>query len=139
MCETPLGQASSQDIKLLKAAKEKHLKKPFLKKKPEEETQLQEKVGAQEEVSILSSAALSTYKMSKKRRYALSARSGLADKRPPPQNNSIWKTLIDSRQGFTYSDPWPPEEKPECQSLWTNQPLSISEGALVNIFRRTVQ
>ena len=104
MCETaPLGQASTQDVKLLKAAKEKQLKKTFLKKKSEQETKLQGKVGAQEEVSILSSAALSTFKMSKERRYALSARSGLADKRSPPQDNNIWKTLIDSRRGCTYS------------------------------------
>ena len=106
MCETaPLGQASTQDVKLLKAVKEKQLKKIFLKKKPEKETKLQGKVGAQEEVSILSSAALSTFKMStkKKRMYVLSAWSGLADKRPPPQDNNIWNKLIASCRGYTYS------------------------------------
>ena len=40
--------------------------------------------------------------MSKKRKYALSAWSGLADKRPPREDNNTWKTLIDSRQGYTY-------------------------------------
>ena len=39
----------------------------------------------------------------KKRKYDLSARSGLADKRLPPQDNNTWKTLIDSRQGYMYS------------------------------------
>ena len=68
MCKTaPLGQASSQDMKLLRAAKEKQLKKTLLKKKAEKETKILEKVGAQEEVSILSSAAFSTFKMSKKK------------------------------------------------------------------------
>ena len=35
--------------------------------------------------------------------YALSARSGLADKRPHCQDNNIWKQLIDSRRGYIYS------------------------------------
>ena len=104
MCETaPLGQASSQDMKLLKAAKEKQLKKTLLKKKPEKHAKIQEEVGAQKEVSIFSSAALSTFKMSKKRNYALNARSGLADKCLPRQDNNMWKTLIDNRRGYTYS------------------------------------
>ena len=80
MCNTaPIEQASTQDVKLLKAAKEKQHKKTLQKKKQEnyekeKETKLQENIGAQEEVSILSSAALSSFKMSNKRRYALSAR-----------------------------------------------------------------
>ena len=41
-------------------------------------------------------------KCQKKRMYALSARSGLADKCPPPQDNNIWKQLIASRQGYIY-------------------------------------
>ena len=104
MCETTqLQQASPQDMKLLQAAKEKHNKKTFLKKKTEKQPNFQEKVGAQKEVSILSSTALSTFKVSKKRKYALSARSGLADKRLPPEDNNLWKTLIASRRGYTHS------------------------------------
>ena len=53
MCETaPLQQASPQDMKLLQAAKEKHNKKTFLKKKTEKQPNFQGKVGAQKEVSI---------------------------------------------------------------------------------------
>ena len=69
MCNTaPIEQASTQDVKLLKAAKEKQHKKTLQKKKQEnyekeKETKLQENIGAQEEVSILSSAALSSFKM----------------------------------------------------------------------------
>ena len=104
MCDTaPLQQASPQDIKLLKAAKEKHTKKPFLKKNTEKQPNFQGKVGAQTQVSVLSSAALSSFKVSKKRKYALSARSGLADKRLPPKDNNLWKTLIASRRGYTHS------------------------------------
>ena len=103
MCETaPLQQASPQDKKLLQAAKEKHNKKTFLKKKTEKQPNFQGKVGAQREVSVLSSAALSTFKVSKKRKYALSARSGLADKSLPPKDNNLWKTLIASRRGYTH-------------------------------------
>ena len=53
-------------------------------------------------MSLFSSAALSTFKMSKKRKYALSALSGLADKRLPREDNNMWKTLIDSSRGYTY-------------------------------------
>ena len=60
-------------MKLLQAAKEKQIKKTILKRKPEKQAKRQEKVGAQKEVSIFSSAALSTFKMSKKRKYDLSA------------------------------------------------------------------
>ena len=54
MCETaPIEQASTHDVKLLRAAKEKHLKKNFLLKKQENKqkeknTKFQEKVDAQE-------------------------------------------------------------------------------------------
>ena len=61
MCETvPLGEAFSQDMKLLQAAKEKQMKKAILKRKPEKQAKSQEKVGAQREVSIFSRTALST-------------------------------------------------------------------------------
>ena len=90
-------------MKLLQAAKEKHNKKTFLKKNTEKQPNFQGKVGAQKEVSVLSSAALSSFKVSKKRKHALSARSGLADKRLPPKDNNLWKTLIASRRGYTHS------------------------------------
>ena len=41
--------------------------------------------------------------MSRKRISAKSARSGIADKRPPREDNNMWKTLLESRQGYTYS------------------------------------
>ena len=40
--------------------------------------------------------------MSKKRIREISAQSGLADKRPPREDNNMWKTLLESRQGYTY-------------------------------------
>ena len=83
--------------------KEKHNKKTFLKKKTEKEPNFQDEVEAQKEVAVFSSAALSSLKVSKKSKYALSARSGLADKRLPPKDNNLWKTLIASRQGYTHS------------------------------------
>ena len=69
MCETaPLTRASSpQDMKLLQAAKEKHNKKTFLKKKTEKQPNFQGKVKPQKEVSVLSSAALSSFKVSNSR------------------------------------------------------------------------
>ena len=98
MCETaPAEEASSQDAKLLKAAKRKKAQENLNKEETrgkKEETKLQDNVGAPEEVSILSSAALSSIKMSKKRRYALSARSGLKDNRPLPRDTNIWKQLL---------------------------------------------
>ena len=64
MCETaPLGQASSQDMKLLQAAKEKQIKRTTLKRKPEKQVKSQEKIGVPTEVSIFSSAARSTFKI----------------------------------------------------------------------------
>ena len=104
MCETaPLHETSSQDRKLLKAAKEKHAKKTNLKKKSEIRPKSPMKVGGQKEVSVLSSAALSSFKVSKQRRQALSARSGLADRRPPPEDENLWRTVIASRRGYTYT------------------------------------
>jgi hypothetical protein len=103
MCETePLTQVSPQDLSLLQAAKEKHNRKTFLKKNIVKKANLHKKVTTQKEPFVLSSAALSSFKVSKKRRNALSARSGLTDKRPPPEDNNIWKTLISSRRGYTY-------------------------------------
>ena len=93
----PLQEASSQDLKLLDAAKEKQKQKHVLKKKPEKQAKSQEKVQAQTEVSVFSSAALSTFKMSRKRMSAISARSGIADKRPPQEDRNMWKTLLESR------------------------------------------
>ena len=104
MCETePLTQVSPQDLSLLQAAKEKHNRKRFLKKNKVNKADLHKKVSTQKEPFVLSSATLSSFKVSKRRRNALSARSGLTDKRPPPEDNNIWKTLISSRRGYTYS------------------------------------
>ena len=95
MCGTaPLQEASSQDLKLLDAAKEKQKQKHVLKKIKEEK---EEKVEAKTELSVFSSAALSTFKMSRKRMSAISARSGIADKRPPQEDRNMWKTLLESR------------------------------------------
>ena len=78
MCNTaPVGEVSDRDATLLKTAKEKQVKKTSKMKKKKEGNKLSEKVCSPREVSILSCAALSSFKMSKKRRIALSARSGL--------------------------------------------------------------
>ena len=39
----------------------------------------------------------------KKRRIALSARSGLQDPRPPKQDTNIWSELLGRHRGYTYS------------------------------------
>ena len=104
MCGTaPLQEALSQDLKLLHAAKEKQKQNPVLRKKPEKQAKSQEKVESQTEVSVFSTAALSTFKMSRKRMSAISARSGIADKRPPQEDKNMWKTLLESHRGHTYS------------------------------------
>ena len=72
-------------------------------KKKQEENKLSEKVCSPREISILSCAALSNFKMSKKRRIALSARSGLQDPRPPKQDTNIWSELLGRHRGYTYS------------------------------------
>ena len=106
MCETAPGKTSSQDAKLLKAAKRKKAQENLNKEETrgkKEEPKLQDNVGAREEVSILSSATLSSFKMSKKRRYALSARSGLKDNRPLPQDTNNWKQLLVSHRRYVYA------------------------------------
>ena len=90
MCGTaPAEETSSQDAQLLKTAKEKQFKKTSLMRKKQEQNKLKENVCFPAEVSILSSAAVSSFKMSKKRRIALSARSGLKDNRPTKQETNI--------------------------------------------------
>ena len=54
-------------------------------------------------MSIFSSAALSNFKISRKRISAISARSGIADKDPPREDKNMWKTLLESHRGYTYS------------------------------------
>ena len=94
MCNTaPAKEVSVQDAALLKTAKEKQVKKTSKMKKRKQENKLSEKVCSPREVSILSFAALSSFKMSKKRKIALSARSGLKDPRPPNQDTNIWSKL----------------------------------------------
>ena len=89
--------------KAVRRCKRKQKQKHVLKKKPEKQTKSQEKVEAQTKVSVFSSAALSTFKMSRKRMSAISARSGIAGKRPPQENRNMWKTLLESCRGHTYS------------------------------------
>ena len=72
-------------------------------KKKKEENKLSEKVFYPREISILSVAALSSFKMSKKRRIALSARSGLQDPRPPSKDTNIWSELLGRHRGYVYS------------------------------------
>ena len=94
MCGTaPVEEASAQDAVLLKAAKEKLFKKTSLMRKKKEENKLKENV-CSPQVLILSSAALSSFKMSKKRRIALSARSGLKDNRLARPDTNIWSGLV---------------------------------------------
>ena len=151
-CDTaPIEQASTQDMKLLKAAKEKQLKKNLLQKKQEnkqkeKETKLQENVGAQEEVSVLNSAALSCFKMPKKMRYALSQCQIRPGRQTPssPGQQYLETTpcqpprvcLLGRDPG---PDPWPPEDKRQCQPHCTKQPFCLSKGTMNNISSRTVQ
>ena len=95
MCGTaPLEEASGQDAKLLKAAKEKQVKKGPLKRKSL--NKLQENV-------CFSTTALSTFKVSKKRRITLSARCGLKDNRPANPDINIWRRVLVSRRGYVYA------------------------------------
>ena len=95
MCGTaPSDEASGQDAKLLKAAIENHFKKGSVKRKSL--NKLQDNV-------CFSAAALCTFKVSKKRRIALSARSGLPDPRPKAHDTNIWSRLIESRRGYVYA------------------------------------
>ena len=87
-----------------KLQKRSRLRKPQkLKKKKKEDSKLSEKVCSPREVSILSSAAISSFKMSKKRIIALSARSGLKDPCPPNQDTNIWSELLGRHRGYVYS------------------------------------
>ena len=54
-------------------------------------------------VLILNSPPLSSFKMSKKRRIALSARSGLTDNRPTKQDTNIWSGLVRRHRGYVYA------------------------------------
>ena len=104
MCNTaPVQEVSDRDATLLKTAKENQVKKTSKKKKKKEENKLSQKGCSPREISILSCAALSNFKMSKKRRIALSARSGLRDPRSPQQDTNIWSELLGRHRGYTYS------------------------------------
>ena len=73
-------------------------------KKKQEENKLSEKVCSPREISILSFAALSNFKnLGRRRRGALSARSGLQDPRPPKQDTNIWSELLGRHRGYTYA------------------------------------
>ena len=72
-------------------------------KEEKKKKKIKEKVCSPTEVSILSSAALSSFKMSKKRRIALSARSGLRDNRPTKQDTNIWSDLVGRHRGYVYA------------------------------------
>ena len=45
-------------------------------------------------------AALSSFKPHKKRRFYVSARSGLNDKRPAKEDMNVWKDLLKRRRGY---------------------------------------
>ena len=53
------------------------------------------------ENTSFSAAVLSTFKASKRRRMALSARSGLKDNRPLPEDKNVFKNLLARRRGFS--------------------------------------
>ena len=102
MCGTaPLDEVSAQDAALLKAAEEKHLKKASSVKQKGGGNKLTKSVSTPEP-TVLSFAALSSFKMSKKRRIALSARSGLKDNRPKNPDSNIWAGLLRRRRGYAY-------------------------------------
>ena len=93
VCGTaPLCEASEMDTKLVKAAKDKQKGpgKPKLLPNPQEN-------------DSFSATALSTFKASKRRRVALSARSGFKKNRPNNPDTNIWENLIASRRGYSYS------------------------------------
>ena len=64
MCNTaPVQEVSDRDATLLKTAKENQVKKTSKMKKKKEENKLTQKVCSPREISILSCAALSNFKM----------------------------------------------------------------------------
>ena len=54
-----------------------------------------------QENTSFSAAVLSTFKASKRRRMALSARSGLKDNRPLPEDKNVFKNLLARHRGFS--------------------------------------
>ena len=90
-----MTEASEMDAKLLKVAQDKQKGKPTttttdsLPSTPGQElTLISGRAGPNQENVSFSAAALSTFKASKRRRMALSARSGLKDKRPLPEEKN---------------------------------------------------
>ena len=118
ICGTaPLTSASEMDAKLLKTQKDKFKQKSpgqLLHKNFNKKKDFTAKVAEPQECnnkslagaivpSSFSAAALSTFKIGKRRRMALFARSGIKDQRPPPEYSNIWRQLIDSRQGYKFA------------------------------------
>ena len=87
----PLSEASEMDAKLLTDAQEKYSNKQKGPGKPTATTGVAEP--NQDNVSF-STATLSTFKSSKRRIMALSAISGIKDRRPRPEDMNRFKDLI---------------------------------------------
>ena len=97
---SPAGGIASGSKAVRRCKRETEKSRVLKKKKGETKTKpctQEEQVEAQTEVSVFSKAALSTFKMSRKRMSAISARSGIADKRPPQEDKNRCKTLLESR------------------------------------------
>ena len=91
VCGTaPLGEVSPEDKKILLEAQEKHERKRDKKLEKLEITEEIEKNHKQTETTPTSFAAasLGTFKSSKVRRVALSARSGITDRRAPREDQN---------------------------------------------------
>ena len=106
MCGTaPLDEAPPKDQQILREAQEKHEKTRCKKLEKLKVTEEIEKNHEQTETTPTSFAAtyLGTFKSTKVRRVALSARSGITDRRAPREDQNSWKDLISSRRGYMFA------------------------------------
>ena len=106
VCGTaPLDEAPPKDQQILREAQEKHEKTRCKKLEKLKVTEEIEKNREQTETTPTSFAAasLGTFKSTKVRRVALSARSGITDRRAPREDQNSWKDLISSRRGYMFA------------------------------------
>ena len=105
-----MTEASENDAKLLKVAQDKQSNRQTNKQTDSLPSPPFTLIGGSagpnqtaptQENTSYSAAALSTFKASKQRKMALSARSGLKDKRPLAEDKNLFKDLLARRRGFS--------------------------------------
>ena len=105
-----MSEASEMDANLLKVAQDKQSNRQTNKQTDSLSSPPSALIGERagptqaapiQENTSFSAVALSTFKASKRRKMALSARSGIKDKRPLPEDKNMFKDLLARRRGFS--------------------------------------